>query len=404
MSRQSCSVMPSFVALAFIGCLTLSSASAMSGCATIQARRRRPRAWRICPTTGRIRAGPRTPEMETERPPYIHSTPFVELSRCAADGGGRWLHDGGSVQFGRAVVLTQGHPAQPMKYTSYPSITQFQQLVELKDYRKPTKREYVRYVRKLAEHFQCDPATLTEDQLRQYFLFLREHKHYSRSPMKMAKYALLCFFVECLKVTGWTVFREVRIAEPQVLPVVLSRAEVKSVLAAVREPRFRTCLGLMYHCGLRVGEATRLLVSSGKGGKQRYVPLTLGMVEELRAWWRTHQNPTFLFPTPGRGWADRTVTLSQAMHQNTGPMSESCVQSAYRLARAASGVNPGSTTHTLRHSYATHLLEEGVSLRQISTYLGHESLDTTVLYTHLTNVSEARTQVALDTLYRALKA
>ena len=142
-----------------------------------------------------------------------------------------------------------------MKYTTYPSITQFQQLVELKDYRKPTKKEYVRYVRKLAEHFQCDPATLTEDQLRQYFLFLREHKHYSRSPMKMAKYALLCFFVECLKVTGWTVFREVRIAEPQVLPVVLSRTEVKSVLAAVREPRFRTCLGLMYHCGLRVGEA-----------------------------------------------------------------------------------------------------------------------------------------------------
>ena len=77
----------------------------------------------------------------------------------------------------------------------------------------------------------------------------------------------------------------------------------------------------------------------------------------------------------GRGWADRTFTLSQSMHLNTGPMSESCVQSAYRMARAASGINPGSTTHTLRHSYATHLLEEGVSLRQISTYLGHESLD-----------------------------
>jgi site-specific recombinase XerD len=92
------------------------------------------------------------------------------------------------------------------------------------------------------------------------------------------------------------------------------------------------------------------------------------------------------------------------MHQNTGPMSESCVQSAYRLARAASGVNPSSTTHTLRHSYATHLLEEGVSLRQISTYLGHESLDTTVLYTHLTNVSEARTHLALHKLHQALKS
>ncbi len=75
-----------------------------------------------------------------------------------------------------------------MKHINYPSITQFQQLVELKDFRKPTKKEYVRYVRKLAEHFQCDPATLTENQIREYFLFLRQHKHYSRSPMKMAKY------------------------------------------------------------------------------------------------------------------------------------------------------------------------------------------------------------------------
>src|SRR5207244_7600319 len=136
---------------------------------------------------------------------------------------------------------------------------------------------------------------------------------------KTAKYSLLCFFVQHLKVTGWTVFREVRIAEPQVLPMVLSRAEVRSVLAAVREPRFRTTLGLMYHCGLRVGEAIRiqlkdiqgkenpprLHVVNGKGGKDRYVPITAAMVEELRQWWRTHRNPKWLFPSPGRGWADR---------------------------------------------------------------------------------------------------
>jgi hypothetical protein len=70
-----------------------------------------------------------------------------------------------------------------MHITNYPSITQFQQHVELKDYRKPTTKEYVRYVRKLAEHFQCDPATLTENQIRQYFLFLRQHTHYTQSPM-----------------------------------------------------------------------------------------------------------------------------------------------------------------------------------------------------------------------------
>ena len=304
-----------------------------------------------------------------------------------------------------------------MKLT-YPSILKFQQVVELKDYRPATKKEYLRYVCKLAEHFQCDPATLSENQIREYFLFLRQHKHYKPAPMKAAKYSLLCFYLDCVKVQGWTVFQEVRIAEPEVLPLVLSRQEIQAVLAAVREPRFGTCLRLMYHCGLRVGETVaieikdihgrerppRLHIRNGKGGKDRYVPMAMAMVEELRQWWRTHQNPRFLFPSPGRGWADRTLTLSQSMTKSLGPMSVSSVQMAYRLARAASAVNSASTTHSLRHSYATHLLEEGVSLRQISHYLGHESLDTTVIYTHLTVISEARTQVALQALYQPLKA
>ncbi|MFZ0828198.1 MAG: site-specific integrase, partial [Verrucomicrobiia bacterium] len=210
---------------------------------------------------------------------------------------------------------------------NHPSISQFQQLVELKDYRPATKKEYVRYVCKLAEHFQCDPATLSENQIREYFLFLRQHKHYKAAPMKAAKYSLLAFYLDCVKVQGLTVFRELRIAEPEVLPIVLSRQEVRSVLGAVSEPRFGTCLRLMYHCGLRVGEAItvevrdihgrenppRLHIRNGKGGKDRFVPLTAGMVDELRDWWRVHRHPRFLFPSPGRGWADRTLSLSQSM-------------------------------------------------------------------------------------------
>jgi site-specific recombinase XerD len=301
---------------------------------------------------------------------------------------------------------------------NYPSMSQFQRLVELKDYRPATKKEYVRYVRKLAEHFQCDPATLCENQIRQYFLFLRQHKHYKPAPMKAAKYSLRAFFLDCLKVQGWSVFSEVRIAEPQVLPVVLARAEVASLLNALTEPRFRTLLRLMYHCGLRVGEAVaiqvrdvhgrdnppRLHIRNGKGGKDRFVPIATAMVDELRSWWRTHRNPKFLFPSPGRGWADRSQSLSQSMSGSTASMSVSSVQMAYRLARAASGVNSASTTHSLRHSYATHLLEEGVSLLQISKYLGHESLETTVIYTHLTAISEAKTQAALSALYQPFKA
>jgi integrase/recombinase XerD len=301
---------------------------------------------------------------------------------------------------------------------NYSSISQFQRLVELKDYRPATKKEYVRYVCKLAEHFQCDPASLCENQVREYFLFLRQHKHYKRAAMKAAKFSLLCFFVDCLKVRGWSVFKEIRIAEPQVLPVVLSRSEVQSLLKSITEPRFRTVLSLMYHCGLRVGEALtievrdihgrvtppRLHIRNGKGGKDRFVPIAAAMVQELRAWWSTHRNRTFLFPSPGRGWADRTESLSQSMSRSPAPMSVSSVQMAYRLARAASAVNSASTTHSLRHSYATHLLEEGVSLLQISKYLGHESIETTVIYTHLTAISEARTQAALAALHQQSKA
>jgi integrase/recombinase XerD len=184
----------------------------------------------------------------------------------------------------------------------------------------------------------------------------------------------------------------------------------------VREGRFATCLRLIYHCGLRVGEAVqiqiadihgkenppRLHVRNGKGGKDRFVPLTAAMAEELRTFWRTHRHQRWLFPAPGRAWAERASTLQGRMGQATAPMSVSAVQNAFRLARAQSGINPQSTVHSLRHSYATHLLEEGVSLRQIAQYLGHESLDTTVIYTHLTAISEARTQAALQRLYRQL--
>lgn len=300
----------------------------------------------------------------------------------------------------------------------FPSISQFQQLVELKDYRPATKKEYVRNVRKLAEHFQCDPASLSENQLREFFLFLRQHKHYKAPAMKAAKYSLMAFFLDCVKVQNWTVFKEVRIAEPDVLPIVLSRAEVQSLLQSVTEPRFKTVLSLMYHCGLRVGEAVaievrdihgrttppRLHIRNGKGGKDRFVPIAPLMIEDLRVWWSTHRHRTLLFPSPGRGWADRSESLAQSMSRSTAAMSVSSVQMAYRLARAASGVNSASTTHSLRHSYATHLLEEGVSLLQISKYLGHASIETTVIYTHLTAISEARTQAALALLHQSAKA
>lgn len=301
---------------------------------------------------------------------------------------------------------------------TYPSLTKFADFVQLKDYRQPTKDEYVRYVRKLGEHYACDPATLTEEQVRAYFLFLRQQKKFGGSAMKLARCALRAFFRDCHHVPGWTVFEEVRVAPPQSLPLVLSREQVAALLGAVQLPRYRAVLGLIYHTGLRVGEAVRierrdfrdtatphprLHVRCGKGGKDRFVPLAPVMVEALRTWWKTHRHPHFLFPGPSSGWRERCQSADALQHAAT-PLSVSAVQHTFRLARATAGLPVAATVHTLRHCYATHLLEEGVSLRLISQYLGHASLETTLIYTHLTPLNEARTRAALATLHQAVAA
>ena len=236
--------------------------------------------------------------------------------------------------------------------------------------------------------------------------------------MKLARCALRSFFRDCHHVPDWTVFEEVRIAPPQTLPLVLSREQVAALLGAVQQPRYRTALALIYHTGLRVGEAVRIQVRDlrdthtphprlhvrcGKGGKDRYVPLAPAMVGQLRTWWQTHRHPTFLFPGPTSGWRERTQP-ADAPQRAERPLSVSAVQNTFRLACATAGLPVEATVHTLRHCYATHLLEEGVSFRLISQDLGHAALETTLIYTHLTPLNEARTRAALDVLHRAVAA
>ena len=107
--------------------------------------------------------------------------------------------------------------------STYPSLAELRGLLSnSKITRQPTRDEYVRYVRKLGEHYACDPATLTEEQLRAYFLFLRQEKKFGGSAMKLARCSLRSFFRDCLRIEGWTVFEEVRVAPPQRLPLVLA--------------------------------------------------------------------------------------------------------------------------------------------------------------------------------------
>lgn len=295
-----------------------------------------------------------------------------------------------------------------------PSIEQFRNFVELKDFRPKTKKEYVRYLCRLCDHYSSDAAALTEEQVQRYFLHLRQERKLGSSAMIIAKAAFHCFFVELHRKNDWRVFSDLVIRRAETLPIVLSREEVGRLLGVVREERFRICLRLIYQCGLRVGEAIglrvediqgkagRLHIRDAKGGKDRYVPLSQAMYLELRGWWKMHRNPVWLFPSLGLGANERLKLRSEVLKKATGPMSVSTVQRAVQLARAESGVHPETVVHTLRHSYATHLLEEGVSLRLISQYLGHASLDTTVIYTHLTATSEEKARQALEKLHATL--
>jgi site-specific recombinase XerD len=304
----------------------------------------------------------------------------------------------------------------------------------------------------IGEHYAADPATLSEPQVRDYFVFRVRTKGLKGVSIRQARAALRLFYEMIARVEKWTVFDEVRTKDLRPLPKVLSRAEVTAVLGALRVHRFRAVLRLIYACGLRLGEAValevrdidaaqgRLLVRDGKGGKQRNdspsvsrrahpsgpasrdlsqlppvasaVPLPQPTLLELRAWWATHRHPRLIFPAAGRAWrvnrrateAEQAAALAAHQAKATVPMSESSVQNAFRLALAASGVAKPASVHTLRHSYATHLLEEGVTLRAVSAYLGHANLEHTTVYLHLTEASEARTHEALARMLAPLPA
>jgi len=293
-------------------------------------------------------------------------------------------------------------------------LDQVRDAIRRRHYSRRTEETYVQWIRRFIFFSgRRHPKAMGAAEVTAFLNHLATERDVAAATQNQALSAMLFLYKEVLSMPlAWLDGLE-RAKRPARLPTVLTAAEMERLLAQMHGPRWMMA-SLLYGAGLRLRECLKLrvkdvdfgyrqiLVRDGKGGKDRYVPMAMAMVKELRDWWRVHRNPRFLFPSPGRGWADRTLSLSQAMGGSTAPLSVSAVQLAYRLARAASGVNSASTTHSLRHSYATHLLEEGVSLRQISQYLGHKSLDTTVIYTHLTAISEARTQAALAALYQPL--
>ncbi len=278
--------------------------------------------------------------------------------------------------------------------------------MQLRGFSARTQECYAAAVRQLSEHYHTRPDQLSEEHLRQYFLYLANEKKVARATATIALCGIKFFYEQTLQ-RQWTTLRFVRPPREKKLPVVLSRQEVRRALGAVRIPVYRACLTTLYACGLRLLEGAHLQVPDidsdrmllhihGKGKKDRYVPLPEPTLQMLRAHWRTHRSPLWLFPAPTRHG------LKHSLAHNGGPVTRSSLQSAFQAALKRCGIVKRAHIHTLRHSYATHLLEAGVNLRIIQDNLGHGSARTTQIYTHLTCEVRATLTDPLNQLMQGL--
>jgi integrase/recombinase XerD len=249
--------------------------------------------------------------------------------------------------------------------------------LQLRNRSPDTIKAYVRYVAQFARYFRRSPDQLTSEHARQYQLHLLQKK-VSWSTFNQSVCALRFLY-------GTTLGRKDYVPrlpfgkKPKRIPIVLSRDEVLKFLQSILSRKQRMLLTTMYATGMRVGEAVQLtvadidsrrmtiLVSRGKGNKQRLVPLSQNLLTELRLFWQTHRNPVWLFPS----------------RQPDQPLRIQAVEGACRRARARAGMTRRFNTHTLRHTFATELLEAGVDLFSIQKILGHRSLSTTATYTHV---------------------
>ena len=257
--------------------------------------------------------------------------------------------------------------------------------LQLKGYAPSTQELYLGAVKGLAKHYHKSPDQITEEELRKYFLFMKENKRYARSTAT----TILCgikFFFQVTLQKHWPVLTLVRPSKEKKLPVVLSRPEVKAILQAVRAPVYQVCLSTIYACGLRISEGVGLqadhvdsqrmvLRVRGKGNKERLVPLAPATLERLRALWRMHRSQPWLFPA--------RLQPRQSSSSLEGPILKDNLRIAFATALRESGVKKPAHVHTFRHSYATHLLEAKVNLLVIQEILGHRSPSTTAIYTHL---------------------
>lgn len=270
-----------------------------------------------------------------------------------------------------------------------------------------TQESYIREVRLLAQFYHKSPDRISAQELQRYFLHRNNVDGLAPASMRLCYSGIRFFYQHVLKRDGDTL----TLIRPQIthrLPAVLSVEEVKRLLASATPLHNHVYFTTVSSLGLRLHEALYLQVSDidgprlqvhvhrGKGAKDRYVPLPTDTLALLRTYWKTHRHQTWLFPATGRDQKQSSSAVS--------PMSRSSVQGAFRKAKHRAGITKtGVAIHTLRHSYATHLLEAGVNPRLIQRYLGHTQLDTTMVYLHLTHKGHEDAYERLNALMQGLR-
>lgn len=275
--------------------------------------------------------------------------------------------------------------------TMTPTRQRYIEDLQLRNRSPKTIEVYVYHVRELARHFKQSPERLGDDQIHRYLLYLLHDKRVSWSAYNQAV-AALRFFYRVTYPSDTVVTRLPYGKRPKRLPVVRSPQQVALFLDTVRDPTVQVALRTIYATGLRISEVLHLRAAQidssrmvvrvlGKGQKERLVPLSPKLLEELRAYWRQARPKTWMFP--GR--------------DSRKPLNAATVQKACKRACRAAGL-PRITPHTLRHCHASHLLEAGVDTRTIQALLGHHRIGTTALYTHVSLAGVQQVVSPLDRL------
>jgi integrase/recombinase XerD len=250
-----------------------------------------------------------------------------------------------------------------------------------------TQECYTRSVRQLVDFYGKTPDLITEQELQDYFLHRKNQDKWASTTMRIC-YSGIKFFFKNVLHRDWHTLKLIYAKRDKTLPSVMTTEEVWTIINAINTIQNKTYFTVVYSCGLRLHEALFLQVSDidaqrkrihvhrGKGAKDRYVPLPEATLGCMRNYWKTHRSPKWIFPALGRGCMEGPSSQE--------PPNYSSVQGALRRVLKELKFTKRISVHTFRHSYATHLLEAGVNIRRIQEYLGPSSLNSTMVYLHLT--------------------